>query len=154
MARPLVSFAVVTCAAPAYLARHGTPHSLEDLQNHRFVNFHSAKTDRIFPFDFAKGDNAHQLTHPHWVSCNDADSYQAAGLAGMGLMQSLRTRVVSGLLASGQLMPGLQDWSASELPMVVLYPRNSHLAARVRAFADWVGTLFDAEFRAAARLYP
>lgn len=43
---------------------------------------------------------------------------------------------------------------AGELPLMVLYPRNRHLTARVRAFADWVQALFEAEFAAAARIYP
>lgn len=156
VARPLGSMKVVTCAAPAYLARYGTPRTLEDLaagEGHRFVNFHSPKTGRVFPFDFARGEDVRQISRPHWVSCNDADSYLAAGLAGMGLMQGPRSRVVSELLASGRLVPVLQDWSAGELPMMVLYPRNRHLTARVRAFADWVNELFEAEFEAAGRLF-
>ncbi len=157
VARQLGSFPVVTCAAPAYLEEFGTPQTLEDLaaqngQGHRFVNFHSAKTGRIFPFEFARGDEAHEITRPHWVSCNDADSYLAAGLAGMGLMQGPRTRNVCNLLAAGRLVPVLQDWSAGALPMMVLYPRNRHLTAKVRAFADWAGEVFAAEFAAAAQL--
>ena len=150
VARPLGSFQVVTCAAPAYLERYGTPQSPDDLAQHRFVNFHSAKTGRVFPFDFAKGDDVRQVHRPHWVSCNDADSYMAAALAGLGLMQGPRTRQVCQQLASGRLVPVLQDWSAGELAMTVLYPRNRHLTARVRAFADWVAEVFKAEFAASA----
>jgi LysR family transcriptional regulator, regulator for bpeEF and oprC len=158
VAKRLGSYRVVTCAAPSYLARYGTPKTIEDLTQqkggagHRFVNFHSAKTGRIFPFDFIKGSEAHQIQRPHWVSCNDAGSYIAAGLAGMGLMQSPCTRNIFELLASGQLKRVLQDWSAGELQMMVLYPRNRHLTAKVRAFAQWAQTLFEAEFSVAASL--
>lgn len=31
---------------------------------------------------------------------------------------------------------------------VYLYPRNRHLTAKVRAFADWVKEVFEAEFGA------
>lgn len=160
VARPLGSMRVVTCAAPAYLAKYGTPQTLEDLsaqnegQGHRFLNFHSAKTGKVFAFDFARGDDVRQISRPHWVSCSDAGAYNAAGLAGMGLMQVPCTRMVAGYLASGQLVPVLQDWHAGALPLMVLYPRNRHLTARVRAFADWVQALFEAEFAAAARIYP
>ena len=152
VSRPLGSFAVVTSVATAYLARHGIPHTLQNLQGHRLVNFHSAKTGKIFPFDFAKGNAAHQIVRPHWVLCKDANTYLAAGPAGMGLMQNPRTWVVSDLLASGQLVWVMQDWSAGDLPMMVLYPRNSHLTARVSAFADWVTTLFHTEFEAVAQI--
>lgn len=156
VARPLGSYAVVTCAAPSYLQRYGTPQTLDDLssqnsgQGHYFLNFHSPKTGKIFPFDFARGDDVRQITRPYWVSCNDAGTHQAAGLAGMGLMQAVRTARVSELLASGQLVPVLQDWSAGTLPMMVLYPRNRHLTAKVRVFAEWVNELFQAEFEALA----
>lgn len=157
VARPLGSMPVVTCAAPAYLAKYGTPQTPEDLsaqndgQGHRFLNFHSAKTGKVFAFDFAKGGDVRQVNRPHWVSCSDAGAYEAAGLAGMGLMQVPRTRVVADYLASGQLVPVLQDWHAGELPLMVLYPRNRHLTAKVRAFADWVHEVFKKEFAAAAR---
>lgn len=153
VARPLGSMRVVTCAAPAYLKRHGVPRTLEDLEQHRFLNFHSAKTDKVFPFDFKKGDDVRQVTRPHWVSCSDAGSYVAAGLAGMGLMQVPRSLMTCELLASGQLVPVLQDWDAGELPLMVLYPRNRHLTAKVRAFADWVKEVFELEFAGAARVW-
>jgi LysR family transcriptional regulator, regulator for bpeEF and oprC len=153
VARPLGAMAVLTCAAPGYLARWGTPLNLDDLERHRFVNFHSAKTGRIFPFDFAQGQASRQITRPHWVSCNDAGSYIAAAVAGMGLAQLPRSRMVCELLASGQLVPVLTDWTAGELPFALLYARNRHLTAKVRVFGDWVKTLFEAEFASAAKAY-
>jgi LysR family transcriptional regulator, regulator for bpeEF and oprC len=152
VARPLGSMQVVTCAAPSYLARYGTPTTLQDLEQHRFLNFHSSKTGREFPFDFAQGDAVHHIHRPHWVSCSDAGAYVAAGLAGMGLMQTPRSRQVTQLLTSGQLVAVLQDWSAGTLPLMVLYPRNRHLTAKVNAFASWVKEVFDAEFAAIARV--
>jgi LysR family transcriptional regulator, regulator for bpeEF and oprC len=150
VARPLGNMQVVSCAAPSYLARHGTPATLQDLEQHRFVNFHSAKTGREFPFDFANGNEMHHIHRPHWVSCSDSGAYLAAGLAGMGLMQLPRTRQMCELLASGQLVQVLPDWSAGSMPLTVLYPRNRHLTAKVNAFAGWVKEVFDAEFAAIA----
>ena len=48
VARQLGSLRVVTCAAPAYLASMGTPATLQDLDQHMFVNFFSPKTGRVF----------------------------------------------------------------------------------------------------------
>ncbi|WP_083686554.1 LysR family transcriptional regulator [Rhodoferax koreense] len=148
VARPLLHWPQATCAAPSYLARHGTPRTLEDLAQHRFVNFHSAKTGRIFAFEFSKDGERHEIHRPHWVSCNDADSAIEAVLAGMGLAQLPRTRWLSECLADGRLVPVLQGWSAGHLPLMVLYPRNRHLTAKVRVFADWVAEVFEAEVAA------
>jgi len=149
VARPLLHLPQVTCAAPSYLARYGTPRTLEDLARHHFVNFHSAKTGRIFPFEFSRGEETHEINRPHWVSCNDADSAIAAVLAGMGLAQLPLMGWLCECLAGGRLVPVLQDWSSGFLPMMVLYPRNRHLTAKVRVFADWVAEVFEGELAAA-----
>ena len=39
----------VTVASPAYLARHGEPAGLEDLDAHWAVNYQSSATDHGFP---------------------------------------------------------------------------------------------------------
>jgi LysR family transcriptional regulator, regulator for bpeEF and oprC len=137
--------AVVTCAAPAYLERYGTPTSLEDLEQHRFVNFFSPKTGSVFPFDFARGTEVRQINRPHFVSANDSDTYIAAGASGMGIMQVPSNRIVREHLGAGRLIAVLRDWSAGELPMVVLYPRNRHLTAKVRAFTEWAAELYRQE---------
>ena len=36
----------------------------------------------------------------------------------------------------------LEDWKHPLLPIYVVYPPNSHLSAKVRAFVDWVVELF------------
>jgi len=149
VARPLLHLPQVTCAAPSYLARYGTPRTLEDLARHHFVNFHSAKTGRIFPFEFSRGEETHEINRPHRVSCNDADSAIAAVLAGMGLAQLPLMGWLCECLAGGRLVPVLQDWSSGFLPMMVLYPRNRHLTAKVRVFADWVAEVFEGELAAA-----
>ena len=144
-ARPLGSLRVITCAAPSYLKSMGTPRSLQDLDQHMFVNYFSAKTGRIFPFDFAQGGAVQEIHRPHWVAANDADTYVAAGVAGMGLM---KTPVNSGALShlqAGRLVQVLPEWAVAELPLVILYPRNRHLSAKVRAFADWAVSLYAAE---------
>jgi LysR family transcriptional regulator for bpeEF and oprC len=76
-----------------------------------------------------------------------------AVLAGLGLSQPPLTRRTCALLASGELVRVLPDWQPEDLPMMVLYPRNRHLTAKVRAFADWVAEVFKAEFAAGAGFY-
>lgn len=152
VARQLGGFPCITFAAPAYLERYGTPQTLEDLEQHRFANFHSAKTGRVFPFEFmGKDGELREIQRPHWVSNNDADSHIAAVVAGLGLAQGPLTRNICRLLGEGALVEVLRDWAVPEMPMMVLYPRNRHLTAKVRVFADWVAEVFDVEFAAAAQ---
>jgi LysR family transcriptional regulator, regulator for bpeEF and oprC len=149
--RKLGAMEVITCAAPSYLAEHGTPITIADLEAHVFVNFFSAKTGRVFPFDFRALDGAGagatlEVSRPHRVAANDADSYVAAGVAGMGIMQTPANSLVRMHLASGVLVRVMENFSAGELPVYVLYPRNRHLSARIRAFVDWIAEVFVQEF--------
>lgn len=146
VARSLGAFEVITCAAPSYLARRGTPDTPQDLQRHVCVNFFSAKTGRIFPFEFERAGEKLEITGPHQVAANDADTYVEAGIAGLGIMQSPRTRRLQDLLDDGRLVPVLAEWSAGQLPLYVMYPRNRHLSARVRVFVDWVVELYAGKF--------
>jgi LysR family transcriptional regulator, regulator for bpeEF and oprC len=147
VARSLGAFDVITCAAPSYLARHGTPAAPQDLQRHLCVNFFSAKTGRVFAFEFERNGEKVEITGPHQVAANDADTYVEAGMAGLGIMQSPRTRRLQEVLDSGRLVPVLADWSAGQLPLYVMYPRNRHLSARVRVFVDWVVELYAGKFK-------
>jgi LysR family transcriptional regulator, regulator for bpeEF and oprC len=144
VARKLGAFKVITCAAPAYLEKHGTPGTVAQLQLHHVaVNFFSAKTGRIFALDFAD-DSAQnialQLTHQ--VAANDADTHIALACAGLGIAQLPLTRYVRELLEQGHLVQVLSQFDAGELPLYVMYPRNRHLSARLRVFVDWVVELY------------
>jgi LysR family transcriptional regulator for bpeEF and oprC len=150
VARPLPALAVVTCASPAYLARQGMPLTPDDLQRHRFVNYFSPKSGRVFPLDFALGDSTTSIERPHWVATNDADTLVAAARAGLGVIQVPCNAPVRALLAGGELQRVLADWTPEALTMNVLYARNRHLSARVRVFIDWIRDVFEREAAAAA----
>jgi LysR family transcriptional regulator for bpeEF and oprC len=154
VARKLGAFAVVTCAAPAYLARHGTPNTPEDLPNHLAVNFFSAKTGHTFAFEFERDGQLFEQQVPHRASANDADTHVALTVAGLGVAQLPCTRVLADHLQAGRLVPILADWSAGSLPLYVMYPRNRHLSARVRVFVDWVVELYQRKFDAQAQAEP
>jgi LysR family transcriptional regulator, regulator for bpeEF and oprC len=157
VARPLGAYEVITCAAPAYLAKHGVPQHPQDLVQpeqaaqagrpaHQAVNFFSAKTGRNFAFDFERDGQVFELQLPHRTSANDADTHIAMGVAGLGLVQCPRTQLVADHISTGRLVPVLPSWNAGRLPLVVMYPRNRHLSTRLRVFVDWVVALYGAHF--------
>jgi LysR family transcriptional regulator, regulator for bpeEF and oprC len=147
VARPLGTFTTITCAAPAYLKQHGKPKAPADIAHHHTVDFFSAKTGRLFAFEFTGNDGqsieVRGLTR---VAANDADTQVAAVVAGLGLAQLPLTRHVQGLLRAHQLVTVLDRHHSTGLPLQLLYPRNRHLSARVRAFADWAIELYARSF--------
>ncbi|WP_317205064.1 LysR family transcriptional regulator [Janthinobacterium sp.] len=130
-----------TCAAPAYLERHGRPRHPEELRQHRCVNYFSAKSGKIFDWDFSLGEERIVMALTGHLAVNDANAYIAAGLAGLGVMQMLDF-MLTPFLASGRLEAVLPGWSTEPLPMHVVYPQNRHLSAKVRVFVEWIAELF------------
>jgi LysR family transcriptional regulator, regulator for bpeEF and oprC len=149
VARKLGAFETMTCAAPVYLKSRGTPKTLTHLQTqkHTAVNFFSAKTGRVFAFDFddGKGD-VQSIQLPHQVAANDADTHVALACAGLGLAQLPNTDYVLRLMREKQLVRVLSHWNSGELPLYIMYPRNRHLSARLRAFVDWTIDLYARKF--------
>lgn len=144
VARPLAQLPQITCASAAYLQRHGTPRSIDELQGHLAVNYLSALTGRCFPLDFISAGERIELQLPGSLSVSSAESYVAACEAGMGIIQApyyhLREQ-----LAAGTLCEVLAQYRPAAMPLTALYPQQRQLSRRVRVFVDWLVELFARE---------
>jgi LysR family transcriptional regulator for bpeEF and oprC len=133
----------LTAAAPSYLARYGTPQHPRELERHRCVNYFSAKTGKVFDWDFNQGDERIEVPMRGLIALNDSNSYVEAGLAGLGIIQ-MTDYLVDRHVTSGRMVQILPDWLSDPLPVHVVYPQNRHLSAKVRVFVEWVAELFAA----------
>lgn len=141
VARRLGDFRMRTYAAPAYLKKHGEPHSLEELERHQLILFASSKTGRILPMIYEQDEVQTTAQGMRRVSVNDADALAAATCSGIGLAQ-LPDYIAREYVASGQLVPVLDGLLSEHVPLWILYPPNRHLSTKVRAFAEWAAELF------------
>jgi DNA-binding transcriptional LysR family regulator len=137
IARRVAMLEEVTCAAPNYLDRVGTPLSIDALEGHRMVGFHSSGTGALLPLEFTVGGTIHKVALPATVSVNGAESVVAAARLGLGLIQVPRYHVEDDL-GRGTLVHVLADYPPSPTPVSLLYPRNRQLSPRVRVFIDWL----------------
>lgn len=130
----------VTCAAPSYLARYGTPTHPNELVRHRCVNYFSAKTGKTYNWDFTRDGERLEMPLPGHIALNDSNAYMHAGLAGLGIimMSDFQFARHSG---DGRLVRILPEWHSDPLPIHVVYPQNRHLSAKVRVFVEWVADL-------------
>ncbi len=142
VARRVGSLRFICCATPAYLAEYGEPRHPHDLARHRCVNYFSAKTGRMYPWDFTRDGERIELAVEGPVAANDSEAYIAAGLAGLGIFQAVAAEM-GGHLAREEVRQVLADWAIDPLPIYVMYPQNRHLSAKVRAFVDWVAELLE-----------
>ncbi|WP_370677123.1 LysR family transcriptional regulator [Pleomorphomonas sp. PLEO] len=132
----------VTLASPGYIARHGRPERLADLDDgHRMVGFHSSATGAVLPLEFPEDGEVRAITLPRVITVNAAESYVAAARLGLGLIQVPRYHVEAAL-AAGELIEILPDHPPKPTPVSLLYPRTRQLSPRVRVFADWLTAEF------------
>lgn len=140
VARPLGHFTLINCASPAYLARHGTPRTPADLLQHMAVNYASPTSGRAAPWEWQRDGETMSLRMRSQVAANNAETYIACALAGLGLIQ-IPAYDVREHLAAGELVEVLPEARAEPLPVQLVYPHRRNLSRRMQAFAAWLETV-------------
>ena len=126
-------------AAPAYLARAGTPShpaQLED-SHHRLIRFRGARSGEGLPYALGKDGEDVALRGRHIVAIDDGNAYLAAGLAGLGVLW-LPDYMAKAHLADGALVPLFDGWHIEPMPLFIAYPPNRHVSKKLRVFIDWI----------------
>ncbi|HLX01194.1 MAG TPA: LysR substrate-binding domain-containing protein [Trinickia sp.] len=145
VARRLGVLEQVTCASPGYLARHGTPMSLDELKAHVAVNCMAAAgatAGRGAEFDFEDEGRVSTVKVEGFVQVADEHAYLACGLEGLGLIQPSRI-AAQPYLDSGLLKEVLPRYTPVPVAVSVAYLKNRRVSPRVRAFVDWLAELFE-----------
>lgn len=140
IARRICNVERVICAAPAYLARCGTPRTPDDLQQHNCLWITSLPALRRWPFDT---DDGVRVVHIGGnVVANNTETVLQLALAGVGITRL--TDIVAGeALRSGALVPILTDWHHVEpVPLYATYPGGRHVSPKVRAMIDFLVDTF------------
>ena len=137
VARRIGDLELINCASPAYIAAHGTPHTPDDLDQHRAVLYASPSTGRTESWEWLDNGKLHTRPMRARVVVNSAEAYIACALAGLGLIQ-IPAYDVRDCIASGTLVEVMPRHRAEPLPMTLLYPHRRHLSRRLQAFIEWV----------------
>jgi DNA-binding transcriptional LysR family regulator len=74
------------------------------------------------------------------VTVNNAETYIACALAGLGLIQ-IPAWDVREHIEAGQLVEVLGHMKAAPLPVHIVYPHRRYLPRRLHAFSDWLEAL-------------
>ena len=138
--RHLGEIDLINCASPSYLAAHGTPASIDDLQDHLVIKFASSSKAPREDWEFVRGGEAHTIAVPARVCATDAENYIACCLAGLGLIQ-IPAFDVQSELTSGRLVQVLADERAAPMPLNLLWSHRRTPTRRLRVFLDWVSEL-------------
>lgn len=138
IARPLEDARLAVVASPEYLARAGTPLTLDDLEQHDCIQFELPSSGRPITWLFNEDGKAREMLTSGGYLCSD-DVLAGVTLAkhGAGLFQTYRF-IVERELAEGELVEVLQPFSGRSRPFTLLYPHSRHMPLRLRAFVNFI----------------
>ncbi|AYC17784.1 HTH-type transcriptional regulator DmlR [Dickeya dianthicola] len=126
----------VLCAAPAYLARCGTPQTVADLAGHNCLVLRQYESDYGLWRFYRDG---REFTHRAFgnLSANDGEVIMRYALDGHGIiLRSLWD--VRPWLAGGELVALLPGYIMPEADIYAVYQQRRHVPARISAFIAWL----------------
>jgi DNA-binding transcriptional LysR family regulator len=138
IARPLGYLNIINCASADYLRRRGTPRTLGDLAKHDLIHYVTTLGTRSPGFEYPDGGEYQSLPMSGPVIVNSSEAYNAACLAGLGLIQAPDIGVREHL-ARGELVEVLPQLRAEPMSVSLLYAHRRNLPTRVRSFMEWLG---------------
>ena len=139
IAHKLEDASVGIFANPDYLARKGTPQSLEDLAEHDCIQFILPSSGRAMPWIFKdhEGKDIDYAFRSRLRVLDDALGCITWACAGGGLFQIYHF-IADAAVRRGELTEVLQHHGGRARQFSILYPQNRHLSARVRTFVDYL----------------
>jgi DNA-binding transcriptional LysR family regulator len=138
--RRLGTTELVPCAAPDYLARHGTPRTPEALAQHACLSYEYMPTRGVWRFRDAQGqERTVRIAGP--AHANNGRMLVALAVAGLGIALE-PDFIVAPEIRTGRLVPLLPAYRPATAPVWAVYPSRRHLSAKVRAFVDFLATRY------------
>jgi DNA-binding transcriptional LysR family regulator len=135
IARRLADCASLVCAAPSYLAAHGTPQTPSELAGHNCLTY-SYFGHSIWQFEAGQGVPLAVPVQGN-LSSNESMALLAAAERGAGI--TLQPRAVAlPLVRSGRLVQLLPAWQPPALGIYGIYSSRQHLPAVLRAMLDFL----------------
>lgn len=130
--RRIAPIRLLVCAAPAYLARAGTPARPEDLAGHACLGYRPPPETWLF-------SGGREIATRGPLNADNGDALRAAAVAGLGIVY-LPSFLVADDVRAGRLVPLLTDHVDRMGAVFTAYPESRHLSPKVRTFIDWLAT--------------
>jgi LysR family transcriptional regulator for bpeEF and oprC len=142
VARRLAYLPTVTAASAEYVAYHGMPRGIDELEDHVAVHYFSQAVGRIRHMNFVIDGETTEVKVPGTIAVSDAEAYVMCGINGLGMIQPVRL-TIDQQLRMGSMVQILPQWQSAPMQVSAVYPHSRHLAAKVRAFVEWAAILFE-----------
>lgn len=134
VARKLGEQTMRLCASPDYLARHGTPRTVAELDGHHGVLYTAGRRDVAWPLADQTG-SMRTVTMKHRLRFDDLETIVAAVKAGAGIAR-LPCWLIGNDLRQGSLVALMPEASGPRIDVHLAWRRTRHLPSRVRIAID------------------
>ncbi len=136
VARRLATSALVTVAAPGYLAKRGEPLLPADLRDHNCLTYSLDRTPGEWHFNDPKGDVSSVRIRGN-LRCNSDETLKQAALDGLGIVH-FPELFITDELAQGKLVRLLPGYEPAPGSIFAVFPSRANLAPKVRVFIDYL----------------
>ena len=152
IARHIAANRRLLCAAPAYLAKHGIPKVPNDLTKHNCIGIRQGEEAYgVWRLSSGRGRNAstEAVKTRGNLATNDGEIAVNWALDGHGILMRAEWDIER-YLRNGRLVQVLPQYYTPDADIHAVYPQRHQLAARVRAFVDFVALKFRQQEEAAS----
>lgn len=132
IARKLCTLHQYMCAAPSYLAKRGTPTTIEELEEHDRLLFQP--TSRT-TWTLVNGEQTYEFGRPGHFSSNNIAAVRDVAVAGGGVAL-MSDFIVACDILQGKLVKIMPEWIGRETDMHAVYPARQNLPPRLQLFLD------------------
>jgi DNA-binding transcriptional LysR family regulator len=132
------------CASPAYLSKHGTPRVPNDLTKHNCIGIRQGEEAYgVWRLSSGRGKSAatEAVKTRGTLTTNDGEIAVNWALDGHGILMRAEWDIER-YLRNGRLVHVLPQFHTPDADIYAVYPQRHQLAARVRAFVDFVALSF------------
>ncbi|MDQ0587508.1 LysR substrate-binding domain-containing protein [Variovorax paradoxus] len=144
VARHIASNRRLLCASPAYLAARGTPKVPNDLARHNCIGIRQGE-EAYGVWRLTSGRGRHARTESiktrGSLATNDGEIAVNWALEGHGILMRAEWDI-NRYLRNGRLVQVLPQYFTPDADIYAVYPQRHQLAARVRAFVDFLALSF------------
>jgi DNA-binding transcriptional LysR family regulator len=137
--RELGLFTHAIVAAPAYLARHGTPTAPEDLLDHACLQHRFPSTGKLEPWPLSRDGVDLALDLPRTAVVSNTEPLVTLAEAGLGFCCVPRYTIRAALL-DGTLVSVLEPYLHLRRVFRALWPSGRHASPKIRVFVDYLAT--------------
>jgi DNA-binding transcriptional LysR family regulator len=138
IAKKIAPIRLAVFASPAYLKQHGTPTTLQELQQHNYLRYANAEpTKRLTGVNELKSEFKLESN----LVANNGDLLLNTAIAGGGIAMQ-PTFIAGEALAQGKIVRILQNHEPEPMGLYMVYANRQFLPSKVRAFVDFTSDYY------------